>query len=214
MSGLKFKVGTEKAARIAGVSRWTIGRKIKAGKLSCSRDRRGHPLIDLAELARVFALDDAEVAAALSELRSKEGSREGGVHSMLRSAHEQTEHSGATVAPSDDSKAAQAEIERLRAELERERADRLTAIERADRLEAERVEDRAERRELIATVRELTTRVALIEDKSQQSTEPKGGADVDVDEGKDREKSHREAPGLVDVIDQAAAAVLPKWLRR
>lgn len=126
MAEPKHRVGVEKAARVAGVSRWTIHRRIKAGALSCSRDKQGHPLIDLAELSRVFDLEPGEVAAALAELR---GARRSGATAA------QSTQRGATVQPGAE-RAAQAATERLEAELRRER-------ERVERLEAELREARA-----------------------------------------------------------------------
>jgi hypothetical protein len=42
------------AAKLAKVSRRTIQRYTKSGKLSVTKDRQGNPLVDTAELARVF----------------------------------------------------------------------------------------------------------------------------------------------------------------
>ena len=48
------KVGAVEAARLAGVSRWTIARKFRAGVLSFEVGKGGERLVDTAELARVF----------------------------------------------------------------------------------------------------------------------------------------------------------------
>lgn len=48
------KVGVVAASRAAGVSRATVNRYIKSGKLSATRDRKGKLAIDTAELTRVF----------------------------------------------------------------------------------------------------------------------------------------------------------------
>lgn len=42
------------AARAAGKDRGTIKRYIKNGKLSCSKDAMGRPVVDTSELVRVF----------------------------------------------------------------------------------------------------------------------------------------------------------------
>jgi excisionase family DNA binding protein len=46
--------GILEAARLAGVSRWTIHRMVASGKLTATEDRRGRKVIDPAELMRVF----------------------------------------------------------------------------------------------------------------------------------------------------------------
>ena len=76
------KVGAQKAAELAGVSRWTITRRIAAGQLSCTRDNRRRPLIDLAELARAFDLDAGALARTVAEQRSVQRS----VHQKPRNA--------------------------------------------------------------------------------------------------------------------------------
>jgi transcriptional regulator of acetoin/glycerol metabolism len=48
------KLTISEAARRAGVRRMTIYRKLEAGKLSKETDEDGNPVIDLAELARVY----------------------------------------------------------------------------------------------------------------------------------------------------------------
>lgn len=49
-----MKLSISEAARRAGVGRTAIYRKLSAGKLSKENDAEGNPVIDLAELARVF----------------------------------------------------------------------------------------------------------------------------------------------------------------
>ena len=49
-----MKLTISEAARRAGVRRMTIYRKLEAGKLSKEADEDGKPVIDLAELARVY----------------------------------------------------------------------------------------------------------------------------------------------------------------
>lgn len=48
------EVNISEAARLAQKGRSTIQRYIKDGKLSCGKDAQGNPVIDTAELVRVF----------------------------------------------------------------------------------------------------------------------------------------------------------------
>lgn len=187
MSEPKYRVGVEKAARIAGVSRWTINRRIKAGKLSCSRNRQGHPQIDLAELARIFDLDEAEVARAAHD--DATGAR------VPRVAVQSTQRGRAPDDQSAATKLLEAELERLRADLDRER-------ERADRFE---------RRYF-----------ALLEDKRGDDP-PKAADKPNQGDANARPKAApadptprrpRREPTLADAIDTATRAILPAWLRR
>lgn len=50
----KHRPGISEAARLAGVSRWTIARMVNEGKLTATHDRRKRRVIDPAELLRVF----------------------------------------------------------------------------------------------------------------------------------------------------------------
>lgn len=53
------KVGAQRAAEITGISKSTIQRAMKSGKLSFSRNDKGHRVIDVSELERVFGLQKA-----------------------------------------------------------------------------------------------------------------------------------------------------------
>lgn len=133
MAAPRHLVGVEKAALVAGVSRWTIGRKIKAGELSCTRDPRGRARIDLAELARVFDLTPAEITARTV------------AHRGARTGHATEPHGahGAEVQAAED-RAAEAAAARLEADLrrERERVATLEAELRAARADAAAWADR------------------------------------------------------------------------
>ncbi|WP_299011864.1 hypothetical protein [uncultured Shewanella sp.] len=48
------KVNLSQASKLVGKNRTTIWRHIKAGKLSCEKDRGGNPVIDTSELLRVY----------------------------------------------------------------------------------------------------------------------------------------------------------------
>lgn len=48
------KVSVSEAARLAGVSRVTMQRHIKKGKVSKSEDEDGNPVVDTSELLRVY----------------------------------------------------------------------------------------------------------------------------------------------------------------
>jgi predicted site-specific integrase-resolvase len=61
------KIGVVAAANAAGVSRATINRYLKSGKLSATADRKGARVIDTAELARVFG--DLQPAATNQQPR-------------------------------------------------------------------------------------------------------------------------------------------------
>ena len=50
------KVGLSEAARLSGKSRSTVHRSIKSGVLSASKDAKGHTLIDVSELERVYGV--------------------------------------------------------------------------------------------------------------------------------------------------------------
>ena len=50
------KVGAQRAADITGVSKSTIQRAMKSGKLSFARNDNGHRVIDVSELERVYGL--------------------------------------------------------------------------------------------------------------------------------------------------------------
>lgn len=50
------KVGAQRAADITGISKSTIQRAMKSGKLSFSRNDNGHRVIDVSELERVYGL--------------------------------------------------------------------------------------------------------------------------------------------------------------
>lgn len=63
------KIGVVAAANAAGVSRSTINRYLKSGKLSATTDRDGARVIDTAELARVFG--DLQPAATSRNGRKK-----------------------------------------------------------------------------------------------------------------------------------------------
>lgn len=65
------------AAQLVGVSRKTIQRYCKSGKLSFSRDRQGLPQIDTSELMRVFGdlkepvptVEESDLALEVKQLR-------------------------------------------------------------------------------------------------------------------------------------------------
>lgn len=62
------EVSISEAARLTGKSRATLQRHIKSGRLSVGRDETGSPLIDTAELIRVYGsikTDDAPQAASM-----------------------------------------------------------------------------------------------------------------------------------------------------
>jgi len=198
MAETKFRVGVEQAARVAGVSRWTIHRRVKAGKLSCTRDKQGHPLIDLAELARVFELEPAEVAAAVAEQRGARRSRATALQSKQR---------GATLQPGAD-RAAGGAVERLEADLRRER-------ERIERLEAELRSSRDDVREWQAAYRALAERVLLTDQRPAPTPEPQRTPVDDAPPPPPPAADRRDADTFVDRIEAAAAAlgVLPDFLR-
>ena len=50
------KVGAQRAAEITGISKSTIQRAMKSGKLSFTRNENGHREIDVSELERVYGL--------------------------------------------------------------------------------------------------------------------------------------------------------------
>jgi hypothetical protein len=56
------KVGAQKAAKLAGVSKSTIQRAMKQGRLSYEIDEQGQKMIDLSELERVFGLNGGKTA--------------------------------------------------------------------------------------------------------------------------------------------------------
>lgn len=58
------KVGPQRAAELTGVSKSTIQRAMKAGKLSYEIDNAGRRVIDVSELERVFGLAPQGAAAA------------------------------------------------------------------------------------------------------------------------------------------------------
>lgn len=61
-------IGAQRASELTGVSRSTIQRYMKTGKLSCQQDANGKKRVDIAELERVFGLlpQEAVVCAPVS----------------------------------------------------------------------------------------------------------------------------------------------------
>lgn len=49
-------VGAQRASELTGISRSTIQRHMKSGKVSCVIDDKGHKSIDVAELERVYGI--------------------------------------------------------------------------------------------------------------------------------------------------------------
>lgn len=188
MAEPKHLVGVEKAARVAGVSRWTISRKIKAGAISCTRDQRGHPRIDLAELSRVFDLDPATITARLVQPQRGTASNAPRPHV----AH------GATTGQAEESRAAQAAFERLEADSRRDR-------ERIERLEAELREARADAREWMTAYRVLAERALLTDQRPDRpAPEPvrqSTAADVASESRSARDKrTPEQAAGVVESV--------------
>ena len=61
------EVSISEAARLTGKGRATIQRHIKSGKLSVGKDATGNPVIDTAELFRVYRLNQAKQAKQAHE---------------------------------------------------------------------------------------------------------------------------------------------------
>lgn len=127
------KVGVAEAARLAGVSRWTIARKFKAGVLSFELGSDGERLVDTAELTRVFGTLHPD-APELHRVHAP------GLHQPAPSAP----GAGAPAAEAAALREALARIERenerLRADLEAERQERRQA-EREHREERQRLQE-------------------------------------------------------------------------
>lgn len=106
------KLGIVASARIAGVSRSTIHRFVKSGKLTVTEDRRGNRVIDTAELTRVFGeLRPAGTADAVSLRRRQQPHGTIGDTSQLEYLRREVAR-------------LESELERLRRELADERNER------------------------------------------------------------------------------------------
>jgi len=106
MGELVWRLRTNAAARAAGVSRWTLWRDVKDGKLSCTTDGRGRRRFDAAELERVYG--------RLNPPETADGSGAGS-----GAKHRATDDAAAAVSVS----LLTAAVKRLEYELERTRAD-------------------------------------------------------------------------------------------
>lgn len=131
------KVGAVEAARLAGVSRWTIARKFKAGVLSFELGSDGERLVDTAELTRVFGVLHPD-APELHPVHAP------GLHHGAPSAPGAGAPAGASAGEAAALREALARIERenerLRADLEAERQERRQA-EREHREERQRLQE-------------------------------------------------------------------------
>lgn len=65
------KVGQQRAAELTGVSKSTVQRAMKAGKLSYEIDKAGRRVIDVSELERVFGLAPQGAAAPAASVESE-----------------------------------------------------------------------------------------------------------------------------------------------
>lgn len=70
------KVGPQRAAELTGVSKSTVQRAMKAGKLSYEIDNAGRRVIDVSELERVFGLAPQGAAAPVASNASVESELE------------------------------------------------------------------------------------------------------------------------------------------
>jgi hypothetical protein len=114
-----MKLSISEAARRAGVRRNTLYRKLEAGKISKETDAEGKPVIDLAELCRLYP------HAATAPGRQPQGQNGAGESSEVNALRELV-----TVLKNDK--------DRLTGELEQERKGRATDAEHS-REERERM---------------------------------------------------------------------------
>ena len=65
------KVGAQKAANMTGVSKATIQRAMKSGRLSYEVDENGQKMIDISELERVFTIQKAAVSSSEAMVKAE-----------------------------------------------------------------------------------------------------------------------------------------------
>lgn len=191
------RIGAQRAAELTGLSRWTITRRIAAGQLSCTRDNRGRPLIDVSELARAFDLDAGVLARTVAEQRDSRGS-----------VHRKPRNPG--VAPAS-----------IEADLQVARNEAANLSANVARLEAELSATRGELREVRAEVlawsaafRQLSDRLAVLalEDRRAAAPTPPAAPASRPPTGATPhpEAAERSVRGVV--ADGVAA--LAAWIRR
>src|SRR5690242_12492101 len=83
------KVSISEAARLTGKSRITLHRHIDKGKLSKEIDGTGSPVIDLAELERVYGtLKQADLSQAVAEQQAETANSNSPLQAELDMLHE------------------------------------------------------------------------------------------------------------------------------
>jgi DNA-binding NtrC family response regulator len=134
-----MKISISEAARRAGVRRQTIYRKLEAGRLSKETGEDGNPVIDLAELARLYPYAVTAPGHKPETPRTGEKETEAAALRELVSVLKQDK-------------------ERLTAELERARLDARADIER----------ERGERERLLAMLEIAQRQLADLREKPKE----------------------------------------------
>lgn len=181
------------AAEQVGVSRQTMFRKIKEGKVSAVKDRDGQLQIDTAELLRVFGgLQSPTVSDTTAGDRPRVSPK--------------TEETHATVAQ-------QIEIERLRAQLELKTAELVMTRERLDEAKAREQAAKEERDKLFGILEQQTRLLAGPPAPMPAVPEAKPSKKSARKSGKGGGKKAQEKQAQEEPQQQTVGFGWPFWLR-